>query len=41
MLAEGLRERELLMKRDQIISSILEDAPRSFTKLIYKDIYGK
>ena len=41
MLAEGLRERELLMKRDQIISSILEDAPRSFTKLIYKDVYGK
>ena len=41
MIVDGFKERELLMKRDQIINSILEDAPRSFTKLVFKDVYGR
>ena len=30
----------MILKRDQIIASILEDAPKSFTKLISKDLSG-
>ena len=41
MLAEGLKDRELWLRKDKIISSILDDAPRSFTKLIFKDVYGR
>ena len=40
-MIDGFKERELFMKRDQIISSILEDAPRSFTKLVFRDVYGR
>lgn len=39
-LVENLREREFILKRDQIITSILEDVPKSFTKLISKDLMG-
>lgn len=39
-IVDNFKERELILKRDHIISSILEDAPKSFTKLISKDLSG-
>jgi len=40
-LIEGLKEKDFASKREHIISALLEETPKSFTKIFGKDTMSK